>query len=113
MCGVTLTSALNKHYGALREQLQKHTVRVLIADPDSTRFGDVGLRSESADTDYYGKRLEATFNDLRSLNRSLRDFRLGQQTAGLLGTLEVRLLPFAPSFGIYKFGTDRSDGTIL
>lgn len=114
MCGVTLTSAINKHYGIIRERLQKGaTVRLLIVDPDSRALEMSALRSESPDADYYGKRLEATFNDLHSLCRSLQYFRQGQQTAPLTGTIEVRLLPFAPSFGIYKFSNDQDNGTVL
>jgi low affinity Fe/Cu permease len=42
MCGVTLTSAVNKQFGNLRERLaQGATLRLLIADSDSLVFDDL------------------------------------------------------------------------
>lgn len=114
MCGVTLASAVNKHYGMLRARLQMGaTVRVLIADPDTRALEMSELRSEMPGTDYFAKRLETTFDDLRSLYRSLQDPTLNQHASAAIGNLEVRLLSFAPSFGVYAFNTVQDESTIF
>ena len=71
MCGVTLTSAVNKQFGNLRERLaQGATLRLLIADPDSLALEMSAQRSEvPEDVGYYLKRLEATLKDLSYLER--------------------------------------------
>ena len=63
LCGVSLTSTINKQFSNLRERLcQGAQVRVLLMDPDSTAPRMAAERStDSDDIEYYFTRLEATF----------------------------------------------------
>jgi hypothetical protein len=114
---VTLTSAVNKQFGNLRERLaQGATLRLLIADPDSLALEMSAERSEvPEDVGYYLKRLEATLKDLSYLERGgFGSERQDMQRAGMnRGSFAVRLLPYAPSFGIYRFETAAGKGDVL
>lgn len=109
MCGVTLTSAVNKQFANLRDRLANGaSLRLLIADPDSMALEMSALRSEvPEDVEYYLKRLEATLRDISYLSRG--GFGVEQQElqrdGHQWGTFAVRLLSYAPSFGIYRFET--------
>jgi hypothetical protein len=117
MCGVTLTSAVNKQFGNLRERLaQGATLRLLIVDPDSLALEMSAERSEvPEDVGYYLKRLEATLKDLSYLDRGgFGSEQQDMQRAGMnRGSFAVRLLPYAPSFGIYRFQTAAGKSDII
>jgi hypothetical protein len=54
LCGVTLTSTINRQLSNLRERLrQGATVRILIADPESLALKMSDLRSEDPNGEYY------------------------------------------------------------
>ena len=114
MCGVTLTSTVNKQFGNLRERLAHGaTIRLLIIDPNSLGLEMSAWRSEvPEDIEYYSKRLEATFKDITYLHKSW----LGQEEAQLSGqkrdNFAVRLLSYAPSFSIYRFENDTGNRDI-
>jgi len=117
MCGVTLTSAVNKQFGNLRERLaQGATLRLLIADPDSLALEMSAQRSEvPEDVGYYLKRLEATLKDVAYLERGgfgseEQEMQRANQNRG---SFSVHLLPYAPSFGIYRFETAAGKSDIL
>jgi hypothetical protein len=112
LCGATLTSTVNKQFSNLRERLRQGAqVRVLIMDPDSLALQMSAHRSGTADDEsYYRTRLEATFRDLEYLARGGSAPRLPQESPGQGGRLEVRLLSYAPSFGLVSLDAGRSNG---
>lgn len=107
--GVTLTGTINRHFGLLRERLaQEATVQILVADPNSLALKMSALRSERPDeVEYYSKRLESTFKDLGFL------YEYSQEHTGALAAaanpLAIRMLAYAPSFGIWQF--EKQDGS--
>ena len=109
MCGVTLTSTINRQLSNMRERLkQGATLRILVADPESLALKMSDLRSEDPAGDYYRQKLETTLQDLEYLYN--HQTRLG---ADAKGKFEVRLLQFAPSFGFFSFDTHRSNGNAI
>jgi hypothetical protein len=109
LCGVTLTSTINRQLSNIRERLkQGATVRILVADPESLALKMSDLRSEDPNGEYYRQKLETTLQDLEYLLQY--QVRLGTEAKG---RFEVRLLQFAPSFGIFSFDTHRPSGTAI
>jgi hypothetical protein len=94
LCGVTLTSTLQKQFGNLSERVQAGAeVRILVVDPASQALKMSAARSVSPDdTDYYRVRLDATFREMRYLFQRLEEFKAKQGNAPKAGTLSVRLL---------------------
>lgn len=114
LCGVSLTATINKQFGSLRERLKEGAnIRVLIADPNSLALKMSATRSGSPeDTEYFRKRVEATFNDLEYVYKSWLEYQqLGGP--GKKGSLLVRLIAFSPSFGILSFDANRSNGIVF
>jgi hypothetical protein len=66
------------------------------------------LRSEDPAGEYYWQKLETTLQDMEYLHH----FQVRQGTEAK-GKFEVRLLQFAPSFGIFSFDAHRSNGTVI
>lgn len=100
LCGVSLTSAINKNLTHLRDSLSNgHSVRIMIVDPISIAVEMANARSAIQDINYFQKRLEASLNDIRYLHETWKAI---QNDAGV-GSLQVKLLPYAPSFGMYRF----------
>ncbi|MDQ2996307.1 MAG: hypothetical protein M3R61_04535 [Chloroflexota bacterium] len=114
LCGVTLTSAINKQFSNLRERLKEGaSIRILVADPDSLALTMSASRSESPeDIGYYGKRLEATFNDIKYLHESWKELQQLDNTPKK-GSFSVRLLSYAPSFGVSSFDANRATGIVF
>lgn len=117
LCGVTLSSTLNKQFGNLRERLQSGAqIRILIIDPDpgSTAIKMSAERSATPeDTDYYRARLEPSIRELEYLFKSWADFENFQGNAFKTGNLAVRLLSYAPSFGISSFNANQEHGLMV
>lgn len=112
LCGVTLTSTVNKQFGNLRERLQAGAkIRVLVVDPGSVALKMSAERSTSPDdTDYYRVRLDATFRELAYLFKRFEEFQAIQGNSPKVGNLNVRLLSYAPSFGIISFDARQDNG---
>ncbi len=115
LCGVTLTSTVNKQFGNLRERLQVGAkIRILIIDPDSTALKMWAERSPSPDdTDYYRVRLDATLREIAHLFRSWEEIKTLQGNSQKAGNLSMRLLSYAPSFGIISFNTNQDNGIVF
>ena len=114
LCGVSLTATINKQFSNLRERLKEGAqVNILIADPESLALQMAAARGSSPnDVAYFHKRIEATFNDLDYLQQSWLDNQeLGQHLRK--GGLAIRLMPYAPSFGIMSFNTNRPHGVMF
>jgi len=115
LCGVTLTSTLNKQFGNLRERLQAGaSIRILVADPDSSALEMSAARSESPDdVDYHRVRLDATLREIGYLFKSWEEFKTLQGGSSKTGGLYVHLLSYAPSFGIISFDANQDNGVAL
>jgi hypothetical protein len=115
LCGVTLTSTINKQFGNMRERLQVGAkIRILVVDPDSVALKMSAERSTSPDdTEYYRVRLDATFREIAYLFRSWEEFEAIQDGSSRAGSLSVRLLSYAPSFGIISLDANRDNGIVF
>jgi hypothetical protein len=117
LLGATLTTTVNKQFSHLRERLRQGAeVRVLIMDPDSLGLQMSANRSGTADDQgYYRTRLEATFRDLEYLAKEVAHpgtelQPLQQRNLAQGGSLSVRLLSYAPSFGLISFDAGCANG---
>lgn len=114
MCGVTLTSTINRQLSNMRERLRVGAkIRILIVDPNSKALDMSGDRSDTGEASYYRHRLESTFQDIGYLLKTWRR----EQKQGIIppneGSVSVRLIPFAPSFSILAFDVNRPDSKVL
>lgn len=107
LCGVSLTSTVNRQFTLLRDGLAEgKPVRILIVDPRTTAVEMANSRSESQDMEYYKKRLDASLSDIGYLWEKWEE----NITEGRAGIFQVRLMPYAPSFGLLIFHKGRSKG---
>lgn len=115
LCGVTLTSTLNKQFGNLRERLEAGAkIRILIIDPDSTAIKMSAARSISADdTDYYRVRLDATLRDITYLHKMLEEVGKMPGNSQKAGEINVRLVSYAPSFSMLSFDPHQDNGIVF
>jgi hypothetical protein len=113
LCGVTLTSTINRQRSNLRDSLREGAqIRILVSNPDSSALQMSALRSETINVDYYRRRLEEAFEHLQYLHRHwLNQQQADSESRG--GSLTVRLLSYAPSFGIMSFDANRPVGTMF
>jgi hypothetical protein len=112
MCGVTLASTLSKQLSNLRDQLlQGAEIRLLVVDSESDAPTMATLRSEMSNMEYYHKRLAVTSDHLDYLFEHWQSTQ--ENTDVQKGHLAVRFLPYAPSFGILGFDTERSTGKVF
>lgn len=109
LCGVTLTSTINRQLSNLRDRIREGAnVRILICNPDSTAVEMSTARSEEKNPAYYRRKLDATLQDLYYLHQS----RL-RQGEGAKGTFCVKFLQYAPSFGVFSFDAERPNGVTI
>jgi len=109
LCGVVLTSAINRQLSNLRDQLiQGAKIRILLIDPNSPAAVTAESRNEEPTSNYYRTKLDSTFGDLAYLHQI--QVKLGQTAKG---SFEVRLIPYAPSFAIYSFNAHRSTARLI
>lgn len=109
LCGVALTSTINRQLSNLREQLaQGAKIRVIVVDPIPSSLEMAEARSEEPGSNYYRAKLDMTFQDLTYLHQV--QTKLEQLAKG---SFEVRLISFVPSFAIYSFDARRSTARLL
>lgn len=114
MCGVTLTSTINRQVSNLRERLQAGAdIRILVVDPDSRALDMSGARSDTGEASYYRHRLESTFQDIEYLLKSWKREQKQPNVSSKAGSFSVRLIPFAPSFSILAFDVNRPDSRVF
>lgn len=117
LCGVTLTNTLNKEYGILLERLQSGAnIRILIIDPDTVAVEMSAQRSTNPDDlDYYRNRLNSAMHEISYLHKLYRNEREFKSPKGdnAPGSISVRFLSYAPSFGIVMIDPAQSDGIIF
>jgi len=110
MCGVTLTTTINRTFSELRQRLfDGANVRIIIIAPTPEALREAALRSESGRVEHYQNRLDATLTELEYLYRNWLNYQETQEHKA--GTLAVGLLPYTPSFGLFRF--QFVDGTRL
>jgi len=115
LCGVTLTSTINKNFPMLRERLEAGArIRILLIDPTSHAIEMSAQRSDNPiDFEYYRRRLEGAFTDLAYLHKHYEDVRQTLKNPSKLGSLSVRLISYAPSFGITSLDFKKKEGIIF
>lgn len=104
LVGVTLSRTVRDLLPALDRRLRSGArVRVLLIDTDSQANVEAFSRSRKADPDnFYGHRVASTVALLRVLATS----------AASAATLQLRMLPFVPTFGLCIVDGDEGHGRI-
>jgi hypothetical protein len=115
LCGVTLTNTLNRQFAILRERLDAGgTIRLLIIDPASHAIEMSAQRSASPkDTEYYRRRSESALSDITYLIKYNNDRKQTKGRNLKSGNISVRLLSYAPSYGICSFDKKKNDGCVF
>lgn len=110
MCGVTLTGTLNREYGILRERLQAGAkVRILIIDPDSLAIEMTAQRTGNPqDLDYHRNRLDSSLRELAYIYKRMSEMK--PQKGNKLGSFSVKLMSYAPSFGMLSVDVKQKEG---
>jgi len=113
LCGLTLTTTLNKEFPNILEKVEQGAkVKILIADPDSDALRMSTLRSfDPTNFDYYKNKMAATLQDIEFLHQ--RWELIKKDNPASVGSFEVRLLNFAPSFSVFVFNVAESSGQAL
>jgi hypothetical protein len=113
LCGVTLSTTINKKFVSLRQQIMEGAnVRILIIGETLPILTMAAQRSEDAgNTSYYRKRLATALDDIIYLQRNVTEASRNQEkTAHSIGSLQIRVLSYAPSFSIISFDPDQKQG---
>lgn len=115
LCGVTLTSTINGQSAMLRKHLENGgSLRVLLIDPTSQAIEMSAQRSVSIkDTDYYSRRLESTLYDIAYLIRYTNTAKPSRAQNAKSGCISVKLMSYAPSFGMNIFDAKKKSGIIF
>ena len=107
MLGVTLSSTVGDKFSEIKEGLRRgNRYRVILADPDSVGFETAVVRSQIPDKLFYKSKIENTIKELAALSNGATEEKDP-------GSMEVRLLQFATSFGIKAFDSDQKHGRIF
>jgi len=109
LCGVSLTSTISSQFATLRSKIESGAhIRILIIDPTSHAIEMTAERSMNPkDTIYYRRRLESTLSQVTYLYKFADDLK---QNSENLGSLCVRMLSYAPSFGLIILDPNHKDG---
>ena len=113
LCGVTLTTTLGKSYGNLRSRLGEGAkIRVMLIDVESTALEMSAQRSSNPkDLDYYRTHIDSSLRELAYLYKSLQENRTSKKSN--IGSITVKLLSYAPSFGMINIDPDQRDGVVF
>ena len=113
LCGLTLTTTINKEFPNLLEKVEQGAqVRILIVDPDSQALEMSTFRSfDPMNFDYYRNKMAATLQDIEFLHQRWEASKKDNPTS--LGSFEVRLLNFAPSFSVFIFNATETSGQAI
>jgi hypothetical protein len=112
LCGVTLSSDVNENFTLFREKILNGVdVKFMLIDPTSHAPKISSLRSEDEGNDkYYKRKLDVVFGDFEYLIRSIHDSKTKDQK---IGNIEIRLLPYPPSFAINRFTSQSGEKSIV
>jgi len=114
LSGVSLTNTLNKEYGTFLERLQSGAeIRILIIDPDSVAVEMSAQRSTNPDDiDYYHNRLNSALHEISYLYKNELELK-SRKGMSSIGSISVRFLSYAPSFGMSMIDVSQHDGIIF
>lgn len=116
LCGVTLSTTINKKFVSLRQRIMEGAhVRLLIIGETLPILTMAAQRSEDAgNTSYYRKRLATTLDDITYLHRSVTEASQNQEKiVHPVGSLQIRFLSYAPSFSVISFDPGQKRGMAL
>lgn len=100
LCGVALGSTIDTNLSFIRDRVRSGaSVRILIIENTDENLFISAQRSEGIDTEYYKKKILSTFHNLNYLKESTT----GSPDSNNTGKLQIRLLPYPPSFGLKLF----------
>jgi hypothetical protein len=104
LVGVTLTRTVRDLLPTLDRRLRKGaSIRVVVIDPEGSARADAVARSRGADKrDFYQPRLDSTIDLLRVLASAAPDE----------SALELRVLPYVPTFGMCLVDPGEAHGRI-
>jgi hypothetical protein len=104
LVGVTLSRTVRDLVGPLDQRLRAGAVlRVVVIDPDSSAPLEAVARTLGVTSpDFYRPRVSSTMDILAAL----------ASLPGSSGQIEVRLLPFVPTFGMYLIDPGAADGRV-
>ncbi|WP_327092170.1 hypothetical protein OIE66_16480 [Nonomuraea sp. NBC_01738] len=104
LCGVTLSRTVRNLVGDLEERLlHGASVRILLIDSEPGVLDQAAKRSTiSGHPEVFAHRVRATMDMLHHLGT----------LPGSTGTLEVRLMPFVPAFGVVLIDPGTDDGVL-
>lgn len=106
MLGVTLASTIDVNFSEIKTGLRRGCqYRVILADPDSAGFETAVVRSQVSRGEVYKSKI---VNSIKILSVLLE----GAQREGASGSIEIRLLQHATSFGIKVFDAKEKSGRI-
>lgn len=112
-CGVTIEEEIHTNITKIRDGLKTgSTVRILVANPMSNALEMSALRSQGMRQERFKQKLDATLADMAYLHGCWTSYK-SQETGKLIGSLSVRLLPYAPSFGVFSFNKDGSNSVLF
>jgi len=105
IAGATLTRTVTNYLGIFEQRLKEGAfIRVIIIDPQSNAVSQAALRSYGVQgEDFFRDRIKPTI-DLLNILASLPELK---------GKLELRFLPYMPSFGLKLIDPDSTDGKIF
>jgi len=115
LCGVTLTDTIHGQSAMLSKHLENGgKLCILLIDPVSQAIEMSAQRSVSAkDTGYYHRRLESALYDIAYLIKFTRDRKQSGARNANPENISVRLLSYAPSFGMISFDAKKKNGVIF
>jgi len=115
LCGVTLTNTINRHLALLHKHLDAGgKIRFLLIDPASHAIEMSAQRSMSTkDTEYYRRRLESALYDIAYLIKFTNKRKQSRIRSAKPECISVRLLSYAPSFGMNSFDAKKKSGIIF
>lgn len=100
LCGVALGSTIDTNLSFIRDRIRSGSiVRILVIDDTKENLYISAQRSEGIDKEYYRKKILSTFHNLDYLQNSTTKTK----DQNYKGSLQVRLLPYPPSFGLKLF----------
>ncbi len=111
LCGVNRSGTLHKYFDTLLDQLLNNCkLRVLIVDDgNNCAIETSAQKTKVNDKEHLSQQIKQSKRRLAQLYEAQRK----QQDQPRTNSIEVRLLPYSPSFGITAFDSDTTDGTVF
>jgi hypothetical protein len=113
LCGVSRLGTLHKHLDEMLRVIAKGgEIRILIVDnEDSSAIKISGLRSAINDGDYFARQIAQSKKRIEWLYENFKKLQGDKQQH--TGSMEIRLLPYPPTFGISAFDVNHPEGVVF